>query len=153
MMSGAAGSKKRITALSLAAACVFSAAAAQASPRQDYILYCMGCHGAQAEGVPGKVPPLAHALGRYMRTPAGRNYILRVPGAANSVLSDAQLAAVLNWLAQTFDGDELDKSHAGLFTTDEVTGLRHSPLPSVLATRSAVVRDLAATGLAPPASY
>jgi hypothetical protein len=113
----------------------------------------MGCHGAQAEGVPGKVPPLAHALGRYMRTPAGRSYILRVPGAANSALSDAQLAAVLNWLAQTFDGDELDRSHAALFTTAEVTGLRHSPLPSVLATRSAVVRDLAATGLAPPASY
>jgi len=113
----------------------------------------MGCHGAQAEGVPGKVPPLAHALGRYMRTPGGRNYILRVPGAANSALSDAQLAAVLNWLAQTFDGDELDKSHAALFTTAEVTGLRHSPLPSVLATRSAVVRELAASGLAPPASY
>ncbi len=88
-----------------------------------------------------------------MRTPGGRNYVLRVPGAANSALSDAQLAAVLNWLAQTFDGDELDKSHAALFTTAEVTSLRHSPLASVLATRSAVVRDLAASGLAPPASY
>lgn len=152
-MSGASVSRKLFTALSFAVGCAFSAASAQASPQQDYVLYCMGCHGAQAEGVPGKVPPLAHALGRYMRTSAGRNYILRVPGAANSVLSDAQLAAVLNWLAQTFDGDELDKSHAALFTTAEVTGLRHSPLPSVLATRSAVVRDLAATGLAPPASY
>ncbi len=152
-MSGAPVSRKRFTALSFIAACVFAATTAQASPQQDYILYCMGCHGAQAEGVPGKVPPLAHALGRYMRTPAGRNYILRVPGAANSVLSDAQLAGVLNWLAQTFDGDELDKSHAALFTTAEVTGQRHSPLPSVLATRSAVIRDLAATGLAPPESY
>lgn len=152
-MSGAPASPKLFAGLSFIAAWVVAAAAAQASPQQDYILYCMGCHGAQAEGVPGKVPPLAHALGRYMRTPAGRNYILRVPGAANSVLSDAQLAGVLNWLAQTFDGDELEKSHAALFTTAEVTGLRHSPLPSVLATRSAVVRDLAATGLAPPASY
>ncbi len=135
------------------AAGLFAVASAQASPQQDYMLYCMGCHGAQAEGVPGKVPPLAHALGRYMRTPAGRNYILRVPGAANSVLSDAQLAAVLNWLAQTFDGDELDASHSALFTTAEVTDARHSPLPSVLSTRSAVVRDLAASGPAPPASY
>ena len=88
-----------------------------------------------------------------MRTSAGRNYNLRVPGAANSVLSDAQLAAVLNWLAQTYDGDELEKSHTALFTTAEVSGLRYSPLPSVLATRRAVVRDLAETGLAPPASY
>jgi mono/diheme cytochrome c family protein len=135
-----------------AAAASALAAAAHASPQQDYMLYCMGCHGAQAEGVPGKVPPLAHALGRYMRTPAGRNYVLRVPGAANSVLSDAQLAGVLNWLAQTFDADELS-STVPLFTAAEVTDLRHSPLQSVLATRREVVRALAATGLAPPTSY
>jgi cytochrome c553 len=133
---------------SLAAA----ASHAHASPQQDYILYCMGCHGPQAEGVPGKVPPLAHALGRYMRTPAGRDYVLRVPGAANSVLSDAQLAGVLNWLAQTFNAEELSSSVA-LFSAAEVTGLRHSPLPSVLATRREVVRALATSGLAPPESY
>ncbi len=125
---------------------------ANASPEQDYVLYCMGCHGPRAEGVPGKVPPLAHVLGRFMRTPAGRNYVLRVPGAANSVLADAQLAAVLNWLAQTFDADELS-SDVPLFSAAEVTGARHSPLASVLATRREVVRDLAATGLAPPESY
>ena len=139
--------------LAAAAAAALLMTRAYANPRQDYVLYCMGCHGAQAEGVPGKVPPLAHALGRYMRSPEGRNYILRVPGAANSVLTDAQLAAVLNWLAQTFDGDELAQSSAPLFSTIEVTGLRHSPLPSVLATRREVVHALEATGPAPPASY
>jgi cytochrome c553 len=139
--------------VSFAVASLFVGGVAHASPQQDYVLYCMGCHGAQAEGVPGKVPPLAHALGRYMRTPAGRNYVLRVPGAANSVLSDSQLAGVLNWLAQTFDGEELAKSKAPPFSTAEVTGLRHSPLPSVLATRRAVVNDLAVTGPAPPESY
>jgi len=50
-----------------------------------------------------------------MRTPAGRNYVLRVPGAANSVLSDEQLAAVLNWLVQSFDADALSSS-VPLFT-------------------------------------
>jgi mono/diheme cytochrome c family protein len=142
----------RISALVLAAATSLVAGAALASPQQDYVLYCMGCHGPQAEGVPSKVPPLAHALGLYMRTPAGRNYVLRVPGAANSVLSDAQLAGVLNWLAQTFSAGELS-SDVALFTTAEVTGLRHTPLPSVLATRREVVSALAATGLAPPTSY
>jgi mono/diheme cytochrome c family protein len=139
----------RFVALALASVL---ATTATASPGQDYVLYCMGCHGPGAQGVPGKVPPLAHALGRFMRTPAGRNYILRVPGAANSVLSDAQLAAVLNWLAQTFDADEL-ASGVPLFSAAEVTGARHSPLASVLATRREVVRDLAATGPAPPESY
>jgi hypothetical protein len=128
------------------------AGSAQANPAQDYMLYCMGCHGAQAEGVPGKVPPLAHSLGRFMRTAAGRNYLLRVPGAANSALSDAQLAAVLNWLAQQYNSAEL-AAEVPMFTAAEVTASRHAPLAAVLATRREVVRDLKATGPAPPADY
>jgi len=125
---------------------------AQASPAQDYMLHCMGCHGTQAQGVPGKVPPLANTLSRFMRTAEGRNYILRVPGAANSALSDPQLAAVLNWLAVQFDASAA-ASNLAPFTSEEVARLRHEPLISVLAARSAVVRDLAATGPAPPARY
>ena len=128
-----------------------TASAALASPAQDYMLYCMGCHGAQAAGVPGKVPPLANALGRFMRTAEGRNYILRVPGAANSVLTDEQLAAVPNWLAARFDG-ELANGVAW-FTAEEVSRVRRAPLADVLATRRQVVRSLAATGPAPAADY
>jgi mono/diheme cytochrome c family protein len=115
------------------------------------MLYCMGCHGAQAQGVPGKIPPLAHSLGRYMRSPAGRDYVLRVPGAANSVLTDAQLAAVLNWLATTYPAPGGEQ--ASPFTAEEVTHVRHTPLASVLATRQAVVEQLAAGGAAPASSY
>jgi hypothetical protein len=116
------------------------------------MLHCMGCHGTEAQGVPGKVPPLANALGRFMRTAAGRDYVLRVPGAANSVLSDEQLAGVLNWLASRFDPDGLS-SEVPLFTAEEVSRVRHSPLTSVLSARREVVRALAATGSAPPADY
>jgi hypothetical protein len=126
--------------------------AACANPAQDYMLFCMGCHGVQAEGVPGKVPPLAHSLGLFMRTAAGRNYLLRVPGASNSALSDAQLTAVLNWLAQQYNSEELS-ADVLMFTAAEVTASRHAPLASVLATRREVVRDLAATGSAPAATY
>ena len=125
---------------------------AQASPAQDYMLHCMGCHGTEAQGVPGKIPPLANALSRFMRTAEGRNYVLRVPGAANSALSDRQLADVLNWLAVKFDANAA-ASNLAPFTSEEVSRLRHTPLVSVLAARSAVVRDLAATGPAPPAQY
>src|SRR5262252_5452509 len=86
----------------LGAALLLAARAACASPAQDYMLYCMGCHGAEAQGVPGKIPPLAVALALFMRTAEGRDYVLRVPGAANSALPDAQLAAVLNWLAASY---------------------------------------------------
>jgi hypothetical protein len=87
-----------------------------------------------------------------MRTASGRDYVLRVPGAANSALSDSQLTAVLNWLAVTFDASA-SGSTPSPFTSEEVSRLRHRPLVSVLAARSAVVRDLAASGAAPPAQY
>lgn len=123
-----------------------------ASPSENYMLYCMGCHGTQAQGVPGRIPPLAHSLAHFMRTAAGRNYVLRVPGAASSVLSDAQLAEVLNWLATNYNAQELD---AGMipFTTEEVSRARHTPLADVLATRREVVRTLAADGPAPGSDY
>ena len=40
-------------------------AAVSASPAQDYTLYCMGCHGAQAQGVPGRIPPLAGSVSLF----------------------------------------------------------------------------------------
>jgi cytochrome c553 len=135
-----------MVALMLAIACP-----SDASPAQDYMLYCMGCHGAEARGVPGKIPPLAGALSRFMRTPEGRNYVLRVPGAANTALSDAQLAAVLNWLAVTYAvaGDVPPVP----FTVEEVAGARHTPLANVLETRGEVVRALATSGPAPAPEY
>jgi cytochrome c553 len=127
------------------------AGGASASPVQDYMLYCMGCHGPEAQGLPGKIPPLASSLARFMRTNEGRNYLLRVPGAANSVLSDAQLAAVFNWLAERYGAP--DEPRPALFTVEEVSAARHTPLADVKATRREVVRKLAASGAAPPAEY
>ena len=141
--------KARLRLASMAA-CLF-AGAASANPAQNYMLYCMGCHGPQAEGVPGKIPPLAHALGLYMKTPAGRNYVLRVPGAANSALSDSELAAVLNWLAVSYSTGELS-SDTPMFTPAEVAKLRHVPLESVLAARREVIAAMA-PGQAPPLDY
>jgi hypothetical protein len=134
------------------AAAILVCPLAQGSPAQDYMLHCMGCHGTEAQGVPGKIPPLANALSRFMRTAEGRDYVLRVPGAANSALSDRRLADVLNWLAVKFDASAA-ASNLAPFTSEEVSRLRRKPLVAVLAARSAVVRSLAATGPAPPAQY
>jgi mono/diheme cytochrome c family protein len=125
---------------------------ARAGSAQDYALHCMGCHGANAQGVPGKVPPLAHSLVRFMKNPEGRRYVLRVPGAANSMLSDAQLAAVLNWIVTQFDADELGSSTPP-FAEQEVAASRHTPLADVLATRVAVLKEIAAGGSTPATTY
>jgi mono/diheme cytochrome c family protein len=139
-----------LTALTLAS---MLPPAARAGPQQDYMLYCMGCHGDQAQGVPGKVPPLAGTLTLFMRSPAGRDYLLRVPGAANSALSDAQLTAVLNWLAVSYPPGGAAGPAPLPFTVAEVTAVRHSPLANVLATRREVVSALAASGPAPADKY
>lgn len=139
------------------AAIAFAAAAAMppawGSPQQDYMLYCQGCHGAQAQGVPGKVPPLAGSLALFMRSAAGRDYLLRVPGAANSALTDAQLTAVLNWLAESFPPVGVTTPRPEPFTVAELAQLRRLPLANVQETRREVVRSLAASGPAPPADY
>ena len=140
----------------LPAALVAAAAlarAAHASPQQDYSLYCMGCHGSDAQGVAGKVPPLAGSLALFMRSPEGRNYLLRVPGAASSALGDAQLAAVLNWLVERYPPTPSVAAAGPPFTAAEVGELRRAPLADVRERRREVVRSLAASGPAPPAEY
>ena len=87
-----------------------------------------------------------------MRSPAGRDYVLRVPGAANSVLSDAQLAAVLNWIAAKFNAEELS-GELPPFTAEEVARARHQPLADVLARRREVIQALAESGAAPSQDY
>ena len=132
------------------------AGAADAGPDQDYMLYCMGCHGSEAQGLPGKIPPLAGSLARFMSTPDGRDYVLRVPGAASSALSDAQLAAVLNWLVMRYSAAE--ERPPASFTAltamhHDTPGVRRTPLANVKERRREVIRGLAASGVAPPAEY
>ena len=143
--------RRTLAAAAFAVGAIGVGAAVRASPAQDYVLFCMGCHGTEAQGVPGKIPPLAGALALFMRTPEGRDYVLRVPGAANSALSDAQLAAVLNWLAERYGA--ANEPPPAPFTTEEVTRLRHTPLANVQETRREVVHHLSASGAAPAAEY
>ena len=83
------------------------AGAASAGPRSDYLMHCAGCHLADAAGVPPYVPSLAGPLGSIVATAEGRDYLARVPGAAQAPLSDGDLAAVLNWLLLEFNRDTL----------------------------------------------
>ena len=118
----------------------------------DYVLSCQGCHGVDGRGAPHKVPALKESLPKLMRFADGRDFVLRVPGAANSPLSDAALADVLNWLALRFrDAD----SPADLpqFSAADVTGARHRPLVGVHRTRRELAAQMTAAGLASPEDY
>lgn len=89
----------------LAAALLTLAGSPLADPRSDYLMHCAGCHLVDASGVPPYVPSLSGPLGRLVASPAGRDYIARVPGAAQTPLTDEELAAVFNWLIAEFNRD------------------------------------------------
>ncbi len=57
--------------------------------------------------MPPSVPPLAGTLGPIIATPEGRDYVVRVPGASQTPLSDEELAAVMNWVLVTFNQETL----------------------------------------------
>ena len=86
------------------------AAPSIANPRADYLMHCAGCHLVDARGVPPDVPSLSGPLGRIVASAEGRDYIARVPGAAQAPLSDDELAAVLNWLLLEYNRDTLPKN-------------------------------------------
>ena len=100
---------------------------AQADPRADYLLHCGGCHLSDGAGVPSAVPSLQNEIGRLVASPAGRDYIARVPGASQVPISDAKLAEVLNWVLLTFNAQSLPAGFSAL-TADEVGRSRRNVL-------------------------
>lgn len=104
-----------------------SNAAVQADARVDYILQCAGCHMQDGRGLPPEVPGLLDAPGRMLAVPAGREYLVRVPGVAQAPLDDAELAGVLNWMLQEFSAATLPADFAP-YGPREVGALRRDVL-------------------------
>ncbi len=104
------------------------------SPDINYTLHCEGCHLADGSGSPGKVPALAASVARFLRVPEGRAYLVRVPGVANAGLTDADLAALLDWTLRRFDAANLPASFVP-YSADEVQRLRATPLVAVAPAR------------------
>ncbi|MCP5179037.1 MAG: hypothetical protein H6993_14025 [Pseudomonadales bacterium] len=113
------------------------AAAAVADARVDYMLHCQGCHLPELEGSPGIVPGLRGDVGRIAGVPGGREYLVRVPGASQSPLSDAALAGVLNWIMENYNADTRPPDFMP-FTTDEVARWRGNALRNPEATREEI---------------
>ncbi|MCC5887402.1 MAG: hypothetical protein JJT88_13290 [Gammaproteobacteria bacterium] len=99
---------------------------AAANPRFDYLLHCGGCHIEDGSGNPPEVPDLRKDLAYMIGFDAGRAYLVQVPGSAQAPLSDAGLAAVLNWMIDTYYpqlGGDFER-----FSPEEVTRHRSERL-------------------------
>jgi len=118
------------------------AAAADEEVRANYLLACRGCHLADGSGVPPEVPSLQNTLGQFATNPEGRDYLVRVPGASQSRLNDAQLAEVINWVLTEFNVDTLPNDFQP-FTATEVTLARKQILADPVKLRSSLVEPSA----------
>ncbi|SPB13246.1 cytochrome C [Caballeronia novacaledonica] len=118
----------------------------EARARQDWVLNCMGCHTADGSGIPGKVPALRESLGHFVSLPDGRRFVMSVPGASNSALSDAELANVLNWLLATMNEHSRPTSFKP-YTAEEIAAHRRPALTDVARTRMKLVKELQENGV------
>lgn len=127
-----------------------SAAATELTPpaQAHYMLNCMGCHLSDGSGAPGRVPSLRHSLLPLSLTAAGRRYLVQVPGASQSALSDAELAQVLNWMVRSLSAQPPPPGLTD-FTAAEVARYRTTPLVDVSATRARLLSPGRAAPTAP----
>jgi mono/diheme cytochrome c family protein len=101
----------------------------------NYVLHCQGCHTADGSGLEGKVPSLRPTLVPMALTADGRKYLVQVPGVAQSTLTDAETAAVLNWMLRNL-ADQKQLAGIRAFTKKEVAEYRATRLIEVQATRA-----------------
>jgi mono/diheme cytochrome c family protein len=111
----------------------------------SYMLNCMGCHLPDGSGAAGKVPSLRETLVIFSASTAGRRYLVQVPGASRSPLSDLELAQVLSWMVRNLSARPVSRDFAD-FTAAEVARYRRAPLLDVRATRERLLQAAAARG-------
>ena len=132
---------RRGAGVALVLSATLGSAGATSGPALDYAVTCQGCHRADGTGTPGTVPALAGSVGRLLRVPGGREYLVRVPGVAQSALDDVALAALLNWMLHRFSAEELPPDFAP-YTAEEVGHGRRRPLTDVDGARRALMEAI-----------
>ena len=116
------------------------------SPRLNYILHCQGCHLVDGAGTPDKVPALKNEVGRFLHVPGGREFLIQVPGSSQSALTDAEVAAVLNWILENFSSGQLPADFIP-YTTLEISRYRQPPLANVSAVRAKLMEEISNSGI------
>ena len=108
----------------------------------NYMLHCQGCHLPNAEGMEGRVPPMKDFVGYFLHSDEGREFLIRVPGVAQSALGSDELAELMNWLVLTHSADQLPDTFKP-FTRAEVDRLRTSPVADPEGARAHLLADIA----------
>ena len=94
----------------------------------NWTMKCQGCHQADASGM-GGTPNMVGSVARFMHSKQGRAYLGRVPGVAFVDLPEQEVAELLNWMVQVFDGQHMPKNFVP-YSAGEVKNLKQRPLIS-----------------------
>lgn len=78
---------------------------------------------------------MRRSLVLFSASPEGRDYVVRVPGVAQSPLSDEDTAALLNWMAKNLSDIQLPPTFAD-YSAAEIRSLRERPLVRVRVARA-----------------
>jgi hypothetical protein len=108
----------------------------------NYMIHCQGCHLPEAVGFAGHVPRMKDFVGYFLHSQEGREFIVRVPGAANSLLPDDQLTELLNWLLITYSTEQLPEPFVP-FSVAEVAVLRPDLEADPEKTRMRILQQIA----------
>lgn len=134
-----------LTALLLAAVLPLAQAGERSAPA-NYVLRCAGCHGMDGSGLEkAGIPPFPGLVDAFYMDAEGRRYLMHVPGVVASSLSDAEIAAVMNYINRRWGqpGREVQP-----FSASEVGQLRGEPVRDLVALRRGIVARLQAQGVA-----
>lgn len=123
----------------VSAAALTATGSAEHRAKFNYQMFCQGCHVADGSGHKS-VPELKGFMHRFMASQKGREYLIRVPGAANSVLNNDQLADVMNWMLRSF-GDYENQSWQP-YEAGEVGEYRKQPLNETVEYRKNLIASL-----------
>ena len=107
----------------------------------SYQIHCEGCHKADGSGLEGFVPNFVGQLSSFLHVPEGRDFIIQVPGVAQSSLSDGEVAELMNWMVVAYDPSGVPDSFSP-YTAQEVAALRGNPLSNATLRRVDVLKQL-----------
>lgn len=121
--------------------------AQEKSAHTNYVLRCAGCHGMSGSGAPAAgIFDFNGMVGAFAGIDEGRTYLMHVPGVAGSGLSDSEIAAVMNYVMETWAGDSLPEPYDP-FTAAEVTERRAIAIPDIVENRRQVAALLQTMGI------
>ena len=109
-------------------------------PSYNYKLFCQGCHLPDGTGVLGEVPSLVNNLSRYIKIPEGREFVVQVPGVMHALLTDAEVAELLNWLVKNFDDQFFEGGEFLPYSSEEVTNIRAKGYVDIVAKRKNILK-------------